>query len=51
MGLLNYVVPHGELLAKARELAEKLARNGPLAVRKIKEGVMRAQRTAPWSRR
>ncbi|HIG00016.1 MAG TPA: crotonase/enoyl-CoA hydratase family protein [Myxococcales bacterium] len=42
MGLLNYVVPHGELLAKARELAEKLARNGPLAVRKIKEGVMRA---------
>ena len=42
MGLLNYVVPHGELLAKARELAGKLARNGPLAVRKIKEGVMRA---------
>jgi enoyl-CoA hydratase len=41
MGLLNYVVPHHQLLAKARELAAKLAANGPLAVRKIKEGVMR----------
>ena len=41
MGLLNYVVPHAQLLAKAHELADKLARNGPLAVRKIKEGVMR----------
>ena len=37
MGLLNYVVPHDTLLAKAHELADKLARNGPLAVRKIKE--------------
>lgn len=42
MGLLNYVVPHDQLLVKAHELADKLARNGPLAVRKIKEGVMRA---------
>jgi len=42
MGLLNYVVPHDALLAKARELADKLAANGPLAVRKIKEGVMRS---------
>ena len=41
MGLLNYVVPHAQLLPKAHELADKLARNGPLAVRKIKEGVMR----------
>ncbi|MDE0884389.1 MAG: enoyl-CoA hydratase-related protein [Myxococcota bacterium] len=41
MGLLNYVVPHAQLLAKVHELADKLARNGPLAVRKIKEGVMR----------
>ncbi len=41
MGLLNYVVPHDQLLAKAHELADKLARNGPLAIRKIKEGVMR----------
>lgn len=42
MGLLNYVVPREALLPKALELAEKLARNGPLAVRKIKEGVVRS---------
>ena len=41
MGLLNYVVPLEELMDKALELAEKLAANGPLAVRKIKEGVVR----------
>jgi enoyl-CoA hydratase/carnithine racemase len=41
MGLLNYVVSHDELIPKAHALADKLARNGPLAVRKIKEGVMR----------
>ena len=42
MGLLNYVVPRGQALAKALELAAKLAANGPLALRKIKEGVLRA---------
>lgn len=42
MGLLNYVVPADQLLPKARELAGKLAHNGPLAVRKIKEGVVRS---------
>lgn len=41
MGLLNYVVPREELMARAFELARKLAANGPLAVRKIKEGVLR----------
>ena len=41
MGLLNYVVPREGLMDKAFELADKLAANGPLAVRKIKEGVMR----------
>ncbi len=41
MGLLNYVVPRERLLERALELAAKLARNGPLAVRKIKEGVLR----------
>lgn len=41
MGLLNYVVPRSQLLPKARELAGKLANNGPFAVRKIKEGVLR----------
>ncbi len=42
MGLLNYVVPREQLMDKARELAFKLAENGPLAVRKIKEGVVRS---------
>ena len=42
MGLVNYVVPPEELLPRARELAGRLAENGPLAIRKIKEGVLRA---------
>ena len=42
MGLLNYVVPRAQLMDKAMELARKLAANGPLAVRKIKEGVLRS---------
>jgi len=42
MGLLNYVVPREALLEKAAELAAKLAANGPLAIRKIKEGVVRS---------
>ncbi len=42
MGLLNYVVPPEQLIARARELAGRIAENGPLAVRKIKEGVMRS---------
>jgi enoyl-CoA hydratase len=42
MGLINYVVPRARLMDKARELAGKLAANGPLAVRKIKEGVLRS---------
>jgi enoyl-CoA hydratase len=41
MGLLNYVVPADRLLPRALELAERLAENGPLAVRKIKEGILR----------
>ncbi len=42
MGLLNYVVPADQLMNRARELAFRLAENGPLAVRKIKEGVVRS---------
>ena len=41
MGLLNYVLPRAELLPKAHALAARLAENGPLAIRKIKEGVLR----------
>jgi enoyl-CoA hydratase len=42
MGLLNYVVPRERLMPRALELAGRLAENGPLAVRKIKEGILRA---------
>jgi enoyl-CoA hydratase len=42
MGLLNYVVPKDELMDKALELANKLAANGPLAVQKVKEGILRS---------
>lgn len=41
IGLLNYVVPHEQLMTKTHELTAKLAANGPLAVSKIKEGVVR----------
>lgn len=36
VGLVGHVVPDGTALDRARELAERLARNGPLAVRAIK---------------
>ncbi|HXZ88921.1 MAG TPA: enoyl-CoA hydratase-related protein [Candidatus Binataceae bacterium] len=42
LGLVNYVVPAGQVMAKAEELASAIAANGPLAVRAIKEGVRRA---------
>jgi len=42
MGFVNAVVPRAQLLDKALEYAAKLADNGPLAVRKIKEGVIRS---------
>jgi len=40
-GLVNYVVPAGQVMAKARELAEKICENGPVAVRLAKESAMR----------
>jgi len=40
-GLINYVVPSDKLIDKAQEIAEVMAKNGPLALRKIKEGVIR----------
>jgi enoyl-CoA hydratase len=42
MGLVNYVVPQSDLMAKAEEFAEKIAENGPLAVRLIKETVLKS---------
>jgi len=41
LGLINYVVPAAQVMAKAEELATTIAANGPLAVRKIKEAVLR----------
>ena len=35
LGLVNYVVPDGQAVAKAREIAERIAKNGPLAVQGI----------------
>ena len=35
LGLVNHVVPDGQALAKAREIAERISANGPLAVRGI----------------
>jgi enoyl-CoA hydratase len=40
IGLVSHVTPHGGALARARELAELLAANGPLAVRNIKASVV-----------
>lgn len=41
IGLINEVVEPDEVLPRAREVARRLARNGPLALRKIKEAVLR----------
>ena len=35
LGLINHVVPDGQALNKAREIAGRIAENGPLAVRGI----------------
>src|SRR5262249_24682811 len=40
MGLINRVVPDGDALAEARRVADRIAANGPLAVRAIKRSVL-----------
>ena len=40
-GLVIYVVPASQVAAKVESIARVLAENGPLAVRKIKESVLR----------
>ena len=42
IGLVGHVTPKGGALARARELADRLAANGPLAVRNIKASVIEA---------
>jgi len=41
MGLVNHVVPAAELMAKAREIAGKILKNGPVAVALILQAVNR----------
>lgn len=40
IGLVGHVVPDGQAIVRARELADRLAANGPLAVVGIKESVL-----------
>lgn len=42
IGLVNYVVPASEVMPLAEDFARKIAENGPLAVQKIKETVLKA---------
>jgi enoyl-CoA hydratase len=42
-GLVGHVVPAGQALTKAREIAAVIAANGPIAVRKIKEAVLASE--------
>ncbi|WP_328829472.1 crotonase/enoyl-CoA hydratase family protein [Nocardioides acrostichi] len=46
LGLINHVVPDGQALAKARQIAERIAANGPVAVRNIL-AVLRQTETMP----
>ncbi len=47
IGLINRVVPHAELMPTAAAIAERICRNGPLAVRSIKRAVLEAY-NRPW---
>ncbi len=41
IGFVNYVVPAAEVMPLAEKFARTIAENGPIAVRKIKEAVLR----------
>ena len=41
IGLVNAIVPHGELLVKARDTAAKIAAKGPLAIAQCKRVIYR----------
>jgi enoyl-CoA hydratase/carnithine racemase len=43
IGLVQEVVPHEQVLARSREVAEEICRNGPMAVRITKELVLRSR--------
>lgn len=46
IGLVGHVVPDGQALTRARALADRIAANGPLAVRNIKASVLAAETRA-----
>jgi enoyl-CoA hydratase len=46
IGLCDAVWPHGELLARAREVAGRISANGPLAVAEVKRMVQLGQSTS-----
>jgi enoyl-CoA hydratase len=46
LGLINHVVADGQALAKAKEIAQRIAKNGPLAVKAI-VATLRATETLP----
>src|SRR5215471_10880325 len=46
LGLINHVVPDGQALAAAKEIAERIAKNGPLAVKAL-VATLRATETLP----
>ena len=39
LGLLNYVLPQGEAMDKAKALIEKMAKKGPIAIAKVIESI------------
>ena len=43
IGLIGHVVPNGQALTKAREIAQRIAANGPVAVRKIKQSLQETE--------
>jgi len=43
IGLIGRVVPDGQALAKAREIADKIASNGPLAVQAVKRSLQQTE--------
>lgn len=47
IGLVSYVVPHEELMAKALSLAARIAANPPLALRYMKAGLRRTTHGDP----
>lgn len=46
LGLVQEIVPEGDALGRAHELAREIAKNGPMALRMTKELVMRSRDTS-----